>query len=349
MKKPTIALSTLLALAVGGALYRGALAPEAVSGGLLLYGNMDVRLVNLAFEVEGRIASLSVSEGATAIAGQALGQLDARRLTLSRDVAQAQLAAQRAELDKLIAGARPEEVQKLRADLEAARAEALNSERTAQRTKSLAARKLASSQDYDDARTASEAASARAAAAQAALDLALAGSRAEDIAAAKARLAALELDLHLAEINLGDASLRAPAAGVIQSRILEPGDLATPSRPVLTLALSEPLWARVYLAEPDLGRVSQGQPASVATDSFPGKSYPGWVGYIAPSAEFTPKSVQTTELRADLVYQAHVFVCNPDGELRQGMPVTVRIDVEAQPLPNPGCAPPVDQAAQRFD
>ena len=113
--------------------------------------------------------------------------------------------------------------------------------------------------------------------------------------------------------------------------------MASPQKPALTLTLTEPLWARVYLAEPDLGHVAPGQPAAVFSDSFPGRAYSGWVGYIAPTAEFTPKTVQTTELRTDLVYQARVFVCNPRGELRQGMPVTVEIDLSAAPLAVPGC------------
>jgi HlyD family secretion protein len=173
---------------------------------------------------------------------------------------------------------------------------------------------------------------------QAALDLGLAGSRVEDIAIARAQLAALEAELTASELNLEYATLKAPVRGIVQNRILEVGDIAGPERPVYTIALTEPVWARVYLAEPDLGRVRQGQPAQVLSDSFPGKSYAGWIGYIAPSAEFTPKQVQTTELRADLVYQARVYVCNPAGELRQGMPVTVEIDLTAAPLGQPVCA-----------
>lgn len=337
MKKRLIVLGLVL-IAVGGfVLYRAQAPKEVVSGTLRLYGNIDVRLVNLAFEVQGRIAEIAVSEGAAAETGQPLARLDMRRLILARDVARAQVDAQRAELDKLIAGARVEEVQKLRADLQAALAEAANAKRRAERSKELVGRKLTSPQDYDDARTSADAAEARAGAAQAALDLALAGTRAEDLASARARLAALEADLGQAQVNLDDAELTAPADAIVQNRILEPGDIASPDRPVLTLALTEPLWARVYLAEPQLGRVRHGQPASVLSDSFPGKRYRGWVGYIAPSAEFTPKTVQTTELRADLVYQARVFVCNPQGELRQGMPVTVEVDVDAKPLAAPGC------------
>jgi HlyD family secretion protein len=123
----------------------------------------------------------------------------------------------------------------------------------------------------------------------------------------------------------------------VQSRILEPGDMASPQCPVYTLARTKPLWARVYLAETELGRVRPGMPARVLSDSFPDKTYAGWVGYISPSAEFTPKSVQTEQTRTGLVYQARVFVCNSGGELRLGMPVTVRLDLDAKLLAQPGC------------
>jgi HlyD family secretion protein len=159
----------------------------------------------------------------------------------------------------------------------------------------------------------------------------------EEISAARATLASLKAELALAERNLQDSVLHAPADGIIQSRILEPGDMASPQQPVYTLAKHQPLWARVYVGETELGRVKPGMPAEVASDSFPGKVYAGWIGYISPSAEFTPKSVQTTEVRTDLVYQARVFVCNPHNELRLGMPVTVSLDLKAAPLTNPSC------------
>jgi HlyD family secretion protein len=125
--------------------------------------------------------------------------------------------------------------------------------------------------------------------------------------------------------DLAEGELHAPADGVIESRILEPGDMASPQKPVFTLALTEPLWVRIYLPEAALGRVPLGARATVTTDSHPDQRYAAWVGHVAATAEFTPKAVETTELRTSLVYQARVFVCAGQGELRQGMPVTVTI------------------------
>ncbi len=339
MKKRLIPLVLLVVLgSAGWWLWHDRPGADADPGHLTLYGNIDVRVVNLAFQVSGRISALMVSEGAPVRVDELVGQLDERLLRQTRDAARAAVEAQRAELAKRIAGTRPEELAKLRADHEAARVEAVNTALRAKRAENLYARKLGSAADADDARTTAEAAEAATKATQAALDLGLAGSRAEDITAAAAQLGALEAELQAAELNLAYAILRSPVAGVVQSRILEVGDMASPERPVYTITITDPLWARVYLAEPDLGRVKTGQPAQVMSDSFPGKRYPGWVGYVAPSAEFTPKTVQTTQLRADLVYQARVYVCNSEGELRQGMPVTVTIDLTAAPLGQPGCA-----------
>jgi HlyD family secretion protein len=108
--------------------------------------------------------------------------------------------------------------------------------------------------------------------------------------------------------------------------------MASPQKPVFTLALIDPVWVRAFADEPDLGKLKLGMNAKVTTDSFPDKDYWGWVGYISPSAEFTPKSVQTQEVRTSLVYQLRVFVCNPQNELRLGMPATVSINL-TQPEP----------------
>jgi HlyD family secretion protein len=140
--------------------------------------------------------------------------------------------------------------------------------------------------------------------------------------------------LALAEKKLTDAYLYAPADAVVQTRVLEPGDMASPQLTVYTLALIDPMWARVFVEEPDIGRLREGARAYLTSDSYPGKRYAGWLGFISPVAEFTPKTVETPEVRTDLVYQARIYVCNPENELRLGMPVTAHIpfDQPAKPL-----------------
>ncbi|MDD4932341.1 MAG: efflux RND transporter periplasmic adaptor subunit [Methylacidiphilaceae bacterium] len=151
---------------------------------------------------------------------------------------------------------------------------------------------------------------------------------------ARDRLKADEAVLVLARRQLHDGKLVAPKDGVIEVRILEPGDMVTPQAPVFTVALDNPVWARVYVPEPDLGRIFPGMRAEIYTDSYPGRAFPGWIGYISPTAEFTPKNVETPQLRTRLVYEVRVYACNPDYRLRLGMPATVKIP-RNQPYPPP--------------
>jgi HlyD family secretion protein len=191
--------------------------------------------------------------------------------------------------------------------------------------KSLAEEGSVTIKQRDDAEAVAESTTARVQAAREVLELALKGPRKEDIAAARASLKAYEEELAVSRQRLEYASLYAPSDGMIQNRILEPGDMASPLKPVFTLALDDPVWVRAYIPGPDLGKVKLGMTAEVSTDSFPGKTYKGWVGFISPTAEFTPKAVETTELRTKLVYQIRIYVCNPQNELRLGMPVTVTV------------------------
>ena len=145
-----------------------------------------------------------------------------------------------------------------------------------------------------------------------------------------------------------------PSDGIVQDRILERGDMASPQQPVFTIALINPLWVRAYVDETDLGKIRPGMKARVTTDSFPGKQYDGWIGYIAPTAEFTPKSVQSPQLRTSLVYQVRVYVKNHQNELRLGMPATVIIPLDQSSIelnhPNAtATAPATTQAAPGAD
>src|SRR5581483_5299059 len=106
---------------------------------------------------------------------------------------------------------------------------------------------------------------------------------------------------------------------------MEPGEMASPQRAVLSLAITDPKWVRVYVPEPDLGRVRPGLSAGVNVDAFPHRVFSGWIGFISPVAEFTPKEVQTEALRPSLVYEVRVFVHDTADVLRLGMPATVTV------------------------
>ncbi len=334
-----IVIVLLLLAAVGfGIWYFFFREAETDESRLVLYGNVDIRQVELAFNANERITEIRVEEGESVEKGQLLALLETRRLQQAVNRAQAQLNAQREEVVKLETGTRKEEIRKARAEVAAAKTEAENAEKTFRRLRPLAARNLASQDQTDEAESKAEAARARLNAAEETLNLALAGPRREDIAAAKARLEAIKAELDIARKNLEDARLIAPDQAVVQNRILQPGDMASPQRPVFTLALTNPVWIRAYVPQPDMGKIFPGMRAHIQTDSYPDKTYEGWIGYISPTAEFTPKTVETPEVRTELVYQVRVYACNPQNELRLGMPATVIVSLD-QPREEAGDIP----------
>jgi HlyD family secretion protein len=138
-------------------------------------------------------------------------------------------------------------------------------------------------------------------------------------------LRADQAQLSLLEQQLKDADLLAPLDAVVRSRIVEPGEISSPQKSAFTLAIVDPKWVRAYVAEPDLGSVREGMTAAVTVDAFHDRQFPGWVGFVSPVAEFTPKTVETTDLRSSLVYEIRVFVRDPGDELRLGMPATVHL------------------------
>ncbi len=324
MTKKLLLIPLLLA-AAGGYWGLHNRVPSSPGGDLTLYGNVDIREANLAFNASELVREVLVQEGDHVEPGQVLARLRTEKLEAALAAASAAREAQVQALARLQAGSRPEEVLQAGAQLDALKARAHSAELSYARLQKLAAQKLTSPEELDQARAAADAAQGEMRAAEQTYALAVAGPRKEDIAQAQAELAARQANLILAREQLADATLLAPAAGVVRDRLLEPGDMASPQSPALTLALLDPLWVRAYVPEPDLGRVAEGMRAQVRTDSFPDKTYPGWVGFVSPSAEFTPKNVETTDLRTRLVYQVRIFVCDPQGELRLGMPSTVTI------------------------
>ena len=323
----------LVAMAVAGLWYWHHRTQTESADHLRLYGNVDIRQVQLAFNDSERITAVLVQEGDPVQPGQLLATLDTKRFAASVADARAKAAAQGQVVARLEAGNRPQEIGKAKADLEAARADLENARLTYGRITNLVTQNVDTQQRADDARAALDMARARVAAAKQGYDLMVLGPRQEDIVAARATLQAEEAQLVLAQQNLADAKLYAPTNGIIEDRLLEPGDMASPQKPVFTLALNNPVWVRAYVPETDLGKIHPGMKATVTTDSFPGKRYEGWVGFISPTAEFTPKTVETTEVRTKLVYQVRVFVHQPQDELRLGMPAVVTIPLDQPATP----------------
>ncbi len=293
-------------------------------GDLVLYGNVDIRELQLAFRQPGRLQRTASDEGDRVTAGQLLAELDAVPYQQALNAASADAASARAELARLRNGNRPQEIRVAEEAEHGAAATALNAEAEFRRLSSLVAAKAVSDSSVDAARAARDAATASLNGVRQTLALLREGARAEDIAAAAARLAGAEARLSQAATALADTRLLAPADAVVLTRVREAGSMVSATEPVYTLSLRDPMYIRAYVGERDLGRVAQGTPVTVRSDSST-TIYRGQIGFVSPRAEFTPKTVETADLRTDLVYRVRIVIPTADDQLRQGMPVTVLV------------------------
>jgi HlyD family secretion protein len=319
--------------AVAAALAYALLSRSRGADELALYGNVDIREVNLGFRVSGRLAILAVDEGDTVHAGDVLARLDPTPIELELNEARANAGAIAARVALLRSGYRPEEVAQARATVAERRAAFVNAEQSLGRQQQLKGTGAVAERLYDDAVAARDEARARLKAAEESFAQLQSGYRRQEIAEAEANGARAAAAAAQAEQHLADAVLRAPADGVILTRAVEPGTILAAGGAVFTESLLAPVWARVYVNEPDLGRVPPGRAVLVYTDSNVDKPYHGRIGFVSPTAEFTPKNVETPELRTALVYRVRVVVADADRALRQGMPVTVHLEPTAPARP----------------
>jgi multidrug resistance efflux pump len=308
VKKRRLWVILLLALAAGAAFW--AFRSSRREKPLVLSGTVEARDVEVGSLVGGRVSAVLVSEGQTVHAGQPL-------VTFETDLGQLQIREQRAvveearaNLAKMRAGPRSEEVVR-------ARAEAENAERERRRLKALSDEGIIGRQQYEDAAT-------RAKTAQETYRQLARGNRAEDIRAAEAALDREEQKLAFLLRQSQETVVKAPADGVVESLDLRPGDLVPPNQPVARILEPRQLWVRVWVPEPSLGRVHLGQRAEITVDSFPDRKFAGKVVEIRQQGEYTPRNIQTLKQRMDLVFGVKVAI-DPTRELRPGMAAQVRL------------------------
>jgi len=319
-------LAVLLAVGLGYlAWQRLAARPDADT----LYGNVEIRQVDLAFNAMGTVLRMYKREGDRVRAGDALAELDDDTLRHALGLAEARRDAAKAQLDLQLAGTRPEEIAEARANVDAARAALINAEAVYIRQQDLVKREVASRQTFDDARAALDSARARLAQLEAALNKAVNGPRAEEIAAGRANLIAAEATVSLARAQLTHSKLAAPSDGVVMTRVTEPGTVVLPTTVIYSMAIDGEVWVRGFAPETMLTRLAPGTEVTVTADGAP-QGWRGRIGYVSPAAEFTPKTVETPELRSQLVYRMRIRIENPDDRLRQGMPVTIRLPGNGQ-------------------
>ncbi|MEO6716818.1 MAG: HlyD family efflux transporter periplasmic adaptor subunit [Novosphingobium sp.] len=319
-----IGLVAVLGLLAAGLLTHGFGLFAKTDTELKLYGNVDIRQVELGFRVGGRISSMAFDEGARVPADAVLARLDARPLSDTLAATQAQIALADADLARSRNGNRSQDIARATEAVAEQRALYDKARTDFERRSALVASGAVSQALVAASRADFQASRARLRSAEDALSLQRAGSRREDVAAAAARRQAALAQANRARTDIADTALFAPESGIVLTRAREPGAIVQPGETVYTLTVDRPMRLRAYVAQTALSRIGPGMMVLVKADGNP-KTYHGNIGFISSTAEFTPKSVQTESLRADLVYRLRINVSDPDDALRQGQPVTISV------------------------
>lgn len=327
VKKPVVIVAAVALAAL--VLWLTVLRDGADDGALVASGTMEATDAQLGFPTSGLLVEVAAREGDSVRAGAELARLDRQEMQARRAQAEAEVRAARALLRELERGFRSEEVAQARAALEAATRRADDARQDLQRTRTLREGGAVSQEALDRAEVALDVAEAERSRAAEQLQLLESGPRRERIEAQRAQLARAEAAVRALDATLANMTIRAPFDGIVTVRHREPGEIVPAGSPVLTVMDPDDRWVRIYVPENRLGAVRLGSRAEITSDTYE-KSYPGEVRYIASEAEFTPKTVQTTEERVRLVYAVKVFVLDdPTYDLKPGIPADVRIPLAA--------------------
>jgi len=294
-------------------------------------GTIEATTAELSFQISGRTVSVSVDEGETVEKNQLLAELDRSEYLVRREQARANLKAAEQNVGKLesllvmLTKTLPAEVARAEAGLESARAVVLEAKKNSERFDNLFTEKVVSKSEWETVTLHYKTAKAKFAEAKAILRQARSNetkidTTRKEIEAAEAQLQSFGASLDFAEIQLGYTRLLAPFQGVVTRRSIEPGEVVTPGREVITLSDLSRVELKIYVGETDIGKIRLGQTCDVTIDTFPNRSYEGRVSFISPEGEFTPKIIQTRKERVKLVYLVKISLSNPDGELKSGMP-----------------------------
>ena len=330
--KKKILVLLIIAVAVGGIFYfrQNEQVSAEEKNEIKLSGNVDLREISLAFRQSDRISEIFVEEGDEVEKNQILAKIDSRDLNLQIQKIKSQIQTQEIFLQKLKNGNRPEEIAQYAAKIHAAEASLADSAQYLEKIQKVYTETDGGAITRNELTSAELNYQAKIAAldeVRQAYNLSVAGTRIEEIQEAEGNLKILQDELARQEFLLTQYDLISPSDGIIRSRLLEVGDMASPSTPIFKISLNEKKWVRVYVKETDLSKIFEGQAAEIFVDGLPNEILSGQVGFISSSAEFTPKTVQTDELRTSLLYEVRIFVEDKNNFLRMGMPATVVIKI----------------------
>lgn len=327
MMRRAVAALVLLALVVVGC-------SGADESALTARGTVEVREVDVAPLLAGKVLELRVDEGEWVRVGDTIAVLSAPTLAADADAAVGRVAAARAVLRDLEAGAEPQEIAKAEAELVAKDAEAARLIRDRDRLHALLEAGAISPRDFEAASTAADVAKAGAAAAREALSLKRAGTRAQRIAAARADVSVAEAGLSARQATNATYVLTAPVNGIVMARLAERGDLVLTGGSVVRIGEMTVPWVRIYVPARVLALLTVGDSATITPPGVEGESIhvPGRIVAINPRAEFVTRTALTEEERADLLFGVKVAILDTTGILKPGMPTTVTLHT-TKPLP----------------
>jgi membrane fusion protein YbhG len=287
-------------------------------------GHVEATDVRISTKVAGRLDRLAIEEGDVVTRGQELGAIDTTDLDLALRQMKAARRQAAAELELRVAGPRKEDRAEAAAQVKGLESDLDGAQRDLERMQGLLDRGAGTDKGRDDAKVRRDATAQRLEAARQVLARLNAGSRPQEIEAARAHVA--DADARIAQIQqqIEDADMKSPVAGVVTERISERGELLQVGSGLCVVTDLAEAWLTIYVPEPDLGRIRVGQPAEVKTDG--GETRAGKVTFVASQAEFTPKNVQTRDERVKLVYRVKVGLDNKDGLFKPGMPAEARLE-----------------------
>jgi len=299
--------------------------------GLYYSGTIETTQANLSFQVPGRVVKVHVAEGQVVEKDQIIAELDRSEFESRLDQAKANLERAQKTKDQLQTvltvnqKTLPSEVARARAGVQSARDTFKNAEKNYRRFEDLFSRGVVSEKERDALKLQYDVAQSRLAESESVLKLAEGNltridAVKQDIEVATAQINASNASLNQASIQLDYTQLKSPIKGTVTSRNIEPGEIVTTGREVITVADLSRVDLTIFVDETEIGKVRPGQKADVKVDTFPGKSYTGYVAFISPEGEFTPKIIQTKKERVKLVYLVKVSIANPNFELKAGMP-----------------------------
>ena len=330
MKKKIIIIAFIIFfIGVGAFVYFGQRSNQQKE--LSYSGTIETTQAKLSFQVPGRVALVSIQEGQPVKKNQIIAELDRAEFASRSDQARANLdRAQKAKLQletvlNISTKTLPAEVARATANVAGVQDTLKDAEKNYKRYEDLFSKGVVTEKERDSVKLVYEVTKSRLTESESVLKLAQGNltkieAAKQDIETSMAQINASKAALNQASIQFGYTQLKSPMDGIVTSRNIEPGETVNAGREVITISDLSRVDLKIFVDETEIGKIKPNQKVEVRVDTFPGKSYAGYVSFISPEGEFTPKIIQTKKERVKLVYLVKVSIVNSSFELKAGMP-----------------------------